>query len=142
MMKVMKNLLAGSYLSTSTWQVLDVLSDRISVHLFSTIAERVNTSENIRQLLGVSAKQYYTRQSYLMKTGLIERRHSVLTLTAFGQLVYSALLIIASACRQYSELLIIDVVKSTEGIPSKEQKDLINKLIIDPRIKKLILTLI
>ena len=102
-----------------------------------TIAERVNTSENIRQLLGVSAKQYYTRQSYLMKTGLIERRHSVLTLTAFGQLVYSALLIIASACRQYSELLIIDVVKSTEGIPSKEQKDLINKLIIDPRIQKI-----
>ena len=127
----MKNLLAGSSLSTSTWQVLDV-------DIFSTIAEMVNTSENIRQLLGVSAKQYYMRQSYLMKTGLIERRHSVLTLTSFGQLAYRALLIIASACRQSSELMMIDAVKSTAGIPSKEQKDLIDKLIIDPRIKKLI----
>ena len=114
----MKNLLAGSSLSTSTWHVLDV-------DIFSTIAEMVNTSENIRQLLGVSAKQYYMRQSYLM-------------ITTFGQLIYRAILIIASACRQYSELLIIDAVKSTAGIPSKEQNDLIDKLIIDPQIKKLI----
>ena len=134
----MKNLRVRSSISTSTLQVLDVLSDRISVDIFSTIAEKVYTSENIRQLLGVSAKQYYTRQSYLMKTGLIERRHSVFTLTSFGQLAYRALLIIASACRQSSELMMIDAVKSTAGIPSKEQKDLIDKLIIDPRIKKLI----
>jgi len=133
----MKNLVAGNFVSISTWQVLDILSDRISVDIFSTIAEKVNTSENIRQLLGVGAKQYYTRQSYLMKTGLIERRHSVLTLTTFGHMVYEALLI-ASACRQSSELLIIDAVKSTVGIPSKEQNDLIDKLITDPRIKKLI----
>ena len=56
------------------------LSNQISVDIFSTIAEKVNTSENIRQLLGVSAKQYYMRQSYLMKTGLIERRQNVLLL--------------------------------------------------------------
>ena len=133
----MKNVRAGSSVSTLTLQVLDVLSDRISVDIFTTITEEVNTSENIRQLLGVTAKQYYTRQSYLMKTGLIERRHSVLTLTTFGRLIYHSLLIIASASTQSSELMIIDEVKSTDGIPAKEQKEIIDNLILDDEIKKL-----
>ena len=51
----MKNLQAGS--SVSTLQVLDVLSDRISVDIFNAIAENVTTSDNIIQLLGVSSKQ-------------------------------------------------------------------------------------
>ena len=95
----MKNLQAGR--SVSTLQVLEVLSDRISVDMFNSIAEKVTTSDNLVQLLGVTARQYYTRQSYLMKTGLIQRRHGVLTLTSLGYLIYRALLIIASACRQY-----------------------------------------
>ena len=132
----MKNLHAGSYVSTL--QVLGVLSDRISVDIFNAIAEKVTTSDNIIQLLGVSSKQYYTRYSDLLKTGLIKRRHSVLTLTCFGRLIYHALLIIATACRHSSELIMIDAVKSTAGIPDNEQKDLIDKLICDPRIKKLL----
>jgi predicted transcriptional regulator len=134
----MKNLQAGS--SVSTLQVLDVLSDRISVDIFNAIAEKENvtTSDNIIQLLGVSSKQYYTRYSDLLRTGLIKRRHSVLTLTCFGQLIYHSLLIIATACRHSSELIMIDAVKSTSGMPDNEQKDLIDKLICDPRIKKLL----
>jgi predicted transcriptional regulator len=132
----MKNLQAGS--SVSTLQVLDVLSDRISVDIFNVIAENVTTSDNIIQLLGVSSKQYYTRYSGLMRTGLIKRRHSVLTLTCFGQLIYHSLLIIATAFRHSSELIMIDAVKSTSGMPDNEQKDLIDKLICDPRIKKLL----
>jgi hypothetical protein len=132
----MKNLQAGS--SVSTLQVLDVLSDRISVDIFNAIAENVTASDNIIQLLGVSSKQYYTRYSGLLRTGLIKRRHSVLTLTCFGQLIYHSLLIIATACRHSSELIMIDAVKSTSGMPDNEQKDLIDKLICDPRIKKLL----
>ena len=132
----MKNLQAGS--SVSTLQVLEVLSDRISVDIFNAIAENVTTSDNIIQLLGVSNKQYYTSYSDLLRIGLIKRRHSVLTLTCFGQLIYHSLLIIATACRHSSELIMIDAVKSTSGMPDNEQKDLIDKLICDPRIKKLL----
>ncbi len=132
----MKNLPAGS--SVSTLQVLDVLFDLISIDIFSAIAEKVTTSDNIIQLLRVSGKQYYTRHSDLLKTGLIKRRHSVLTLTSFGRLIYQALLIIATACRHSSELMMIDAVKSTAGMPYNEQKDLIDKLIRDPKIKKLL----
>ena len=132
----MKNLQPGS--SVSTLQVLDVLSDRISVDIFNAIAENVTTSDNITQMLGVSSKQYYTRYSDLLRTGLIKRRHGVLTLTCFGQLIYHSLLIIATACRHSSELIMIDAVKSTSGMPDSEQKDLIDKLICDPRINKLL----
>jgi predicted transcriptional regulator len=132
----MKNVQAGS--SVSPLQVLDVLSDRISVDMFSAIAEEVNTSDNIIQLLGVTGKQYYARHSDLLKTGLIKRRHSELTLTSFGRLIYQALLIIATACKYSSELMMIDAVNSTAGIPDNERKDVIDKLISDPRIKKLL----
>jgi len=37
-----------------------------------------------------------------------------------------------------AELTSIDAVKSTPGLPDSEQKELIEKLIPDPRIKKLL----
>ena len=132
----MKKVLAGS--SVSAPQVLEVLSDRISVDIFNAIAEKVTTSGNIIQLLEISAKQFYTRHSDLLKTGLIRRRNNVLILTSFGRLIYHSLLIIATACRHSSELIMVDAVKSTPGIPYNEQKDLIEKLIHDPSIKKLL----
>jgi predicted transcriptional regulator len=132
----MKNLQAGS--SVSTLQVLDVLSDRISVDIFNAIAENVTTSDTIIHLLGVSSRQYYARHSDLLKTGLIKRRHRVLALTSFGKLIYHSLLIIATAYRHSSELIMIDAIKSTSGMPDNEQKDLIGKLVCDPRIKKLL----
>jgi hypothetical protein len=132
----MKKVLAGS--SVSAPQVLEVLSDRISVDIFNAIAEKVTTSGNIIQLLDISAKQFYTRHSDLLKTGLIRRRNNVLILTSFGRLIYHSLLIIATACRHSSELIMVDAVKSTVGMPDNEQKDLIDKLIRDPSIQKLL----
>jgi predicted transcriptional regulator len=132
----MKNLQAIS--SVSTLQVLEVLSDRTSVDIFNAIAENVTTSDNIIQLLDISAKQFYSRHSDLLKTGLIRRRNNVLFVTSFGRLIYHSLLIIATACRHSSELMMVDAVKSTAGIPDNEQKDLIDKLIRDPSIQKLL----
>ena len=60
--------------SVSSLQVLDVLSDRISIDIFNAIAEKVTTSDNITQLLGISQKQYYTRFTKLSETGLIQRK--------------------------------------------------------------------
>ena len=125
----MKNLQASS---VSTLQVLEILSDRTSVDIFNAIAENVTTSDNIIQLLDISAKQFYTRHSDLLKTGLIRRRNNVLILTSFGRLIYHSLLIIATACRHSSELIMVDAVKSTAGMSDNEQKDLIDKLNRDP----------
>jgi hypothetical protein len=91
----MKNLQAIS--SVSTLQVLEVLSDRTSVDIFNAIAENVTTSDNIIQLLDISAKQFYSRHSDLLKTGLIRRRNNVLFVTSFGRLIYHSLLIIVTS---------------------------------------------
>jgi len=132
----MKNIQEGT--TVSTLQVLSVLSDRISVDIFNAIAQKVTTPESIIKLLTITDRQFYTRQSNLLKTDLIKRRHRQLTLTCFGRLIYQSLLTIATACKHSSELTIVDVVKETPGMPDNEQKDLIDKLILDARIKKLL----
>jgi hypothetical protein len=131
-----KNVRAAS--SVSTLQVLEVLSDRISVDIFNAIAERVTDSDSIMKLLDITSKQFYTRHSDLLKRYSIKRSHSRLTLTCFGRVIYQTLLLISTACKHSSELISIDAVKSTPVIPDNEQKDLIEKLIPDPRIKKLL----
>jgi predicted transcriptional regulator len=121
----------------STLQVLDVLSDRTSVDIMNAIAENVTSSHNIRELLGLTSKEYYIRHSRLLKTGIIKRKDAKLTLTSFGQLIYRALLKIATAFRHYRELIIIDAIKSSVGMPHDELKDLIDKVIHDAEIKNL-----
>ena len=101
----------------SNLQVLDVFSDRISFDIMNAISENVTSPNNIRDLLGITRKQYYTRNSRLLKKGLIKRKDTELTLTSFGQLIYQALLKIAIAQRHSLELRTIDAVKSTARIP-------------------------
>jgi predicted transcriptional regulator len=122
----------------STLQILDVFSDRISFDIMNVISEKVTTSDNIRDLLGLTRKQYYNRHSSLLKRGLIKRKDTKLTLTSFGQLIYQALLKIAIAYRHSLELRAIDAVKSTAGIPHDELKNLIDKLILDAGMKRLV----
>jgi DNA-binding transcriptional ArsR family regulator len=123
--------------SPSPVQVLQVLSDPTSVAIMNAVAENVSDSGNIRELLGLTSKQYYMRYSRLLKIGIIKRKNARLTLTSFGQLIYQALLKIATAFRHSRELIMIDAIKSTAGMPHNEQKDLIDNLILDDEIKKL-----
>ena len=51
----------------STLQLLDVLSDRTSIDIMNAIAENVTSSHNIRELLGLTSKEYYIRHSRLLK---------------------------------------------------------------------------
>ena len=122
----------------STLQVPDVFSDRIFFDIMNANSEKVITSDNIRDLLGLTRKQFYTTHSWLVKRGLIKRKDTELTLTSFGLLIYQALLKIAIAYRHSMELRAIDAVKSTAGIPHDELKNLIDKLILDAGMKKLV----
>ena len=114
-----------------------MLSDRTSVDIMNAVAENVSDSGNIRELLGLTSKEYYVRYSRLLKTGIIKRKNAKLTLTSFGQLIYQALLKIATAFRHSRELMMIDAIKSIAGMPHNEQKDLIDDLNLDDEIKKL-----
>lgn len=123
--------------AVSNLHVLEAISDQISIAIFNAIAKNVSTSDNLIQILEITGKQYYARSSRLLNVGLIKRKDGVLTLTSFGQLIYQALLKIATAFRHSLELKTIDAVKLTAGIPDDELKNLIDSLIHDAGMKKL-----
>src|SRR6476469_3359455 len=95
----------------STLQVLEALSDQISIDLFNTVAKNVTTSENIIQILDITRKEYYVRSSRLLKISLIKRQDGRFSITAFGKLIYEAQLKISRAFHHSSELKMIDAVK-------------------------------
>jgi hypothetical protein len=121
----------------STLQVPDVFSDRIFFDIMYANSEKVITSDNIRDLLGITRKRYYARHSSL-KMGLIIRKDTEVSLASFGQRIYQTLLKIAIVYRHSLELRTIDAIKSTAGIPHDELKNLIEKLILDAGMKKLV----
>lgn len=111
--------------SPSPVQVLEVLSDRTSVDIMNAVAENVSDSCNIRELLGLTSKEYYLRYPRLLKTGIIKRKDAKLTLTSFGQLIYKALLKIATAFRHSRELIMIDAIKAIAGMPTMNKRTLL-----------------
>ena len=123
--------------SPSPLQILQVLSDSTSLNIIDAVAKNVSNSDNIKELLGLTSKQYYMRHSRLLKTGIIGRKNAKLTLSSFGKLIYKALLKIDTAFRNSRELTMIDAIKSITGMPHNEQKDLIDNLNLDDEIKNL-----
>ena len=90
------------------------------------------------QLLNLTRKQYYDRSSRLLNIGLIRRKNGEFYLTSFGQLVHHSQLEIASALKHSSELKAIDELRSDPGMSEDQQKSLIDNLIDDPELKRLI----
>jgi hypothetical protein len=121
----------------STLQVPDGFCDRIFFDIINANSEKVTTSDNIRDLLGITRKRYYARHCSL-KIGLIKPKGTELSLASIGQRIYQTLVKIAIAYRHSLELRTIDAVKSTAGIPDNELKNLIEKLILDAGMKKLV----
>ena len=108
------------------------------MNLLYAIAKDVTNSENLIQLLNISPKQYYDRSSRLLKIGLIRRKNAESYLTSFGQLVHNSQMKIALAFKHSRNLWAIDVLRSNNEIPEDQQKSLIDKLIDDPELKRLI----
>ena len=71
-------------------EVLGAISDKNALMVFRTIAEIKGNSDVLRAKLNITRKQYYSRISALLKTGLIKRRNGLYSLTVFGELVHEA----------------------------------------------------
>jgi hypothetical protein len=108
------------------------------MNLLNAIAKDATNSESLMQLLNITRKQYYDRSSRLLKIGLIRRENGEFSLTSFGQIVRHHLLKISVAFKQSSELRMIDVLRSDPGMSNDQHKFLIDKLIDDPEMKRLI----
>jgi hypothetical protein len=121
----------------SNLDVLESISDQLSMDIITAISNNVTNTENLMQILGITHKQYYSRSSRLLNIGLICRKNGKIILTSFGQLVYKAQLKIATAFSHSSELRIIDVIKSNSGMSEDEQNMIIDKLLDDSELKNL-----
>jgi hypothetical protein len=121
----------------SNLDVLEAISDQLSMDIVTAISNNVTNSENLMQILDITHKQYYSRSSRLLNIGLICRKNGEIILTSFGQLVYKAQLKIATAFSHSSELRMIDVIKSNSGMSEDEQNRIINKLLNDSELKNL-----
>ncbi|HET7147804.1 MAG TPA: hypothetical protein VFI73_04825 [Candidatus Nitrosopolaris sp.] len=125
-------------LGVSIVDILSAIADDKSLALFNTIAIARGDSDILITRLDVTRKQYYSRISALMKAGLISRKDRQYTLTSLGKIVYDVQLMIGRATNTYWKLKAIDSIETTHQLAAEERNNIINTLIDDPEIIKIL----
>jgi hypothetical protein len=123
-------------------QVLEVISDKVTLDIFNAIAKNPETSESLKQNLNLPHKVYYSRSASLLKTNLIERKNGKYFVTSFGKLIRQALLKIVCAADHSWQLKVIDSVISRNEIPNEARKEVIDRIIDNAPIKELIFSML
>ena len=120
-------------------EILKAISDKKSLEIFSSIAEGTGKSNTLlKQIKGLSRKQYYSRTAGMLKSGLIKRSRGYFSLSTLGIIVYHAQLEIDSAVRNYWKLKAIDSIQALEGMDKGERVQLIKTIIGDEKIGNII----
>ena len=122
----------------SVVEILEAISDVKSLKLFNTIATKGGNSEDLSEQLKLSRKEYYSRMSRLMKTGMVKRKNGKHFLTAFGKVVYDAQVTIRKAVESYWKLKAIDSIDLSDEITVKERDKLIHTLLDDVEIREIL----
>jgi DNA-binding HxlR family transcriptional regulator len=120
---------------------LKAIADDKSLVLFNTIAlSKEDSNILIRNLLGITKKQYYSRLSTLLRAGLVKRNRGKYSLTRFGGILYNAQEIIGKAVNQYWRLEAIDSVRISEDdkVPHEQYYKIIDTLISNQEIKNIL----
>jgi predicted transcriptional regulator len=122
----------------SVVEILEAISDVKSLKLFNTIATKGGNSEDLSVQLKLSRKEYYSRMSRLMKTGIVKRKNGKHFLTAFGKVVYDAQVTVKKAVESYWKLKAIDSIDLSDEITVKERDKLIQTLVDDVEIREIL----
>ena len=118
--------------------ILKAIADDKSLVLFNTIANAGGDSDILIRRLDLTRKQYYARISALLKTGLISRKNRQYNLTSFGKIVYDAQLMIGRAANTFWKLKAIDSFDTEHKLPADERNKIINTLIDNQDIIKIL----
>ena len=122
----------------SVVEILRAIYDVKSLKLFNTIATKGGNDEDLSVQLKLSRKEYYSRMSQLMKTGIVKRKNGKHFLTAFGKVVYDAQVTIKKAVESYWKLKAIDSIDLSDKITVNERDKLIHTLIDDVEIREML----
>ncbi len=118
--------------------ILKALADDKSLVLFNTIVIGGGNSDILIRRLGLTRKQYYSRISTMLKAGLISRKNRQYHLTSFGDIVYEAQLMIGRAANTIWKLKAIDSLEEEHKLPVDERNKIINTLIDNQDIIKIL----
>src|SRR5712691_258785 len=119
-------------------RVLKALSNDKSLDLLDTIALESGDRNVIMKNLKLTRRQYYSRISGLIKSGLIEKHYGKYFLTSFGNIVWEARKLIALGVENYWKLKAIDAIR--RELPEHELAKTIEGFIDEPKIRELLLT--
>lgn len=117
---------------------LKAIADDKSLVLFNTIAIEGGVSDILIRRLSLTRKQYYSRISALSKAGLISRNNRQYRVTSFGRIVYDAQLTIGKAANTFWKLKAIDSFDTKHKLPVDERNKIINALIDNQDIIKIL----
>ena len=122
--------------------ILRTISDKKALALFETIALVKPSSDILIDKTQLTRKQYYSRMSNLMKSGLVKRNNRKYTLTSFGKVVYDIHIIIEKVITNYYwKLKAFDLVEVTNrGLSKEEHNKILDALIDNDNIKQLIIS--
>jgi hypothetical protein len=110
------------YGSPST--ALQVIAEQESLRLSSAIAQRNKIhSAELKKIGTLTKKEYYSRTSQMLRSGLIKRNNGVFRLTAFGVVMYEVCLRIELAIQNFSEFKTLDSLEGSTYIEITNGED-------------------
>ena len=119
--------------------ILESISDEKALGLFKTIALTKPDSDILITKTQLSRKQYYSRMSVLMRSGLVKRNKGRYALTAFGKVIYDIEITIEIALENLWKLRAVDLVQVEEALSKEEQTRILDTLIDSTKIKDVLL---
>jgi hypothetical protein len=139
---------------SSVADIIKGISDEDSLNLFKAIAAEydytvdssskkkssvINTSSLISKIK-LTKKQFYSRMSALIATGLVRRYNGKYFITSLGKIVYDAQAIFDNAVKDYWRLKAIDTIEANlnSEIPEEERQKLIDILVNDEHLKSIL----
>ena len=123
--------------STTRIEVLNAISDDISLKLFDAVAEEGIEKDQMGGL-NLTRKQYYTRIAKLVNAGLIRRQHRIYTLTAFGKVIYGVKVTLSKAMDNRWKFRAIDAMKEKNKLSAEEYQKATDLLFDDAKLKQVI----
>src|SRR5215212_792388 len=118
--------------------VLKSISDDKSLSLFQLIANVNSNGGIILKKLDLTRKQYYSKISIMMKSGLIKRQNGKYYLTPFGKVIYCCTTIAKNALDNYYNLKAIEATE-VSGLPNEEIGKIIDVLIDNQQVKEFLI---
>ena len=119
--------------------ILDAISDARALAVYKTIASEKANSNLLITKMQLTRKQYYSRISKLIKTGLVKRENGRYTLTSLGKVIYDIQITIEIALENFWKLKAIDSLQAADSTLSREeQTKVLDVLIQNDKIKEVI----